>query len=130
MLGFNNTQITVTCEARYDVADLDVMFVLDTTGSMAYTASDTNMSGQSINLRAATVIHRLLSTPGKESNARRLQLRAAVLNFYDTLTSSPIHDEHPLRVCTLFLDGECRENHPEQLSRQRHLHLFHFLRAL
>ncbi|WP_249341263.1 MULTISPECIES: TadE/TadG family type IV pilus assembly protein [unclassified Sphingomonas] len=87
MLGFNNTQITVTCEARYDVADLDVMFVLDTTGSMAYTASDTNMSGQSINSYT-----RSDGTTGyytqEKSNARIKALRAAVLNFYDTLTSS------------------------------------------
>ncbi len=87
ILGFKNTEITVTCEARYDVADLDVMFVLDTTGSMAYAASDTNMSGQAVNSYT-----RSDGTTGyyttEKSNARIKALRTAVLNFYDTLASS------------------------------------------
>ncbi len=101
MLGFNNTQITVTCEARYDVADLDGMFVLDTTGSMAYTASDTNMSGQSINSYT-----RSDGTTGyytqEKSNARIKALRAAVLNFYDTLTSSADPDRRTFRYGVLY----------------------------
>jgi Flp pilus assembly protein TadG len=87
ILGFKNTDITVTCEARYDVADLDVMFVLDTTGSMAYAATDTNMSGQAVNSYT-----RADGTTGyytvEKSNARIKALRTAVLNFYDTLVSS------------------------------------------
>jgi Flp pilus assembly protein TadG len=87
ILGFRNTQITVNCEARYDVSDLDIMFVLDTTGSMAYSASDTNMSGQ------PTVSYtRSDGSTGyyvqEKSNARIKALRTAVLNFYDTLNST------------------------------------------
>jgi Flp pilus assembly protein TadG len=87
ILGFSTTQITVSCEARYDVADLDIMFVLDTTGSMAYAASDTNMSGQ-----AVVSYTRSDGTTGyyntEKSNARIKALRTAVLNFYDTLATA------------------------------------------
>ncbi|WP_313534631.1 TadE/TadG family type IV pilus assembly protein [Sphingomonas sp.] len=40
MMGFGNQTLRVACEARYDVADTDIMFVLDTTGSMACTTAD------------------------------------------------------------------------------------------
>ena len=35
MFAAPDVTLNVTCEARYDVADTDIMFVLDTTGSMA-----------------------------------------------------------------------------------------------
>ncbi len=35
MFNTPDATLNVTCEARYDIADTDVMFVLDTTGSMA-----------------------------------------------------------------------------------------------
>jgi Flp pilus assembly protein TadG len=40
-----DSTLTVTCEARYDLADTDVVFVLDTTGSMACTPSDPTTCG-------------------------------------------------------------------------------------
>lgn len=87
MMGFQPVQLTVTCEARFDVADVDVMFVLDTTGSMAYAATDTNMSGQTVNSYT-----RSDGTTGyytvEKSNARIKALRTAVLNFYDTLAAT------------------------------------------
>ncbi|WP_066794921.1 TadE/TadG family type IV pilus assembly protein [Sphingomonas soli] len=87
MMGFGDNTVSVVCEARFDVADLDVMFVLDTTGSMAYAASDTNMSGQSVYSYT-----RSDGTTGyytaEKSNARIKALRTSVLNFYDTLAAS------------------------------------------
>lgn len=87
MMGFGASTVSVTCEARYDVADVDIMFVLDTTGSMAYAATDTNMSGQSVSSYT-----RSDGTTGyytaEKSNARIKALRTAVLNFYDTLAAS------------------------------------------
>lgn len=88
LLGFGATDITVTCEARFDVSDLDIMFVLDTTGSMAYTASDSSpYSGQAVNS-----YQRSDGTTGyytvEKSNARIKALRTAVLNFYDTLAAT------------------------------------------
>lgn len=87
MMGFGPVDLRVNCEARFDVADVDVMFVLDTTGSMAYTATDTNLSGQSI-----IQYSRSDGTAGfyqqEKSKARIKALRTAVLNFYDTLATS------------------------------------------
>lgn len=40
--GFPDKSLTVDCQARYDVADTDVLFVLDTTGSMACLPSQTD----------------------------------------------------------------------------------------
>ncbi|MBS0478428.1 MAG: hypothetical protein JSR79_03910, partial [Proteobacteria bacterium] len=39
MFAAPDVALNVTCEARYDVADTDLMFVLDTTGSMACTSA-------------------------------------------------------------------------------------------
>lgn len=87
MMGFAPVQLSVACEARFDVADVDVMFVLDTTGSMAYAASDTNLAGQSVNAYT-----RSDGTTGyyttEKSNARIKALRSSVLNFYDTLAAT------------------------------------------
>lgn len=87
MMGFGDTRLEVTCEARFDVADVDVMFVLDTTGSMAYAATDTSTSGQPTDSYV-----RADGTTGyyvrEKSNARIKALRTAVLNFYDTLASA------------------------------------------
>lgn len=87
MMGFGDSNIAVTCEARFDVADLDIMFVLDTTGSMAYAATDTNTSGQT-----QSSYTRSDGTTGyytaEKTNARIKALRTAVLNFYDTLLAA------------------------------------------
>jgi Flp pilus assembly protein TadG len=40
ILGINSVSLTATCAARLDVPDTDVIFVLDTTGSMACLPSD------------------------------------------------------------------------------------------
>lgn len=63
MFGAGPTTVSVTCEARLEVPNLDVMFVLDTTGSMNTT------------------------NPG-DSVTRIEGLRTAVVNFYDTLEAA------------------------------------------
>lgn len=90
IFGKQRQTLTVTCQARYDVADSDVMFVLDTTGSMACGTSDPDTCGQ------PTVQYtRPDGTTGykvqEKSNSRISALRAAVLSFYDTVaaTASP-----------------------------------------
>lgn len=60
MAGFEPITIAVACEAKLEIPNLDVMFVLDTTGSM----TETN--------------------PG-DSADRITGLRQAVMNFYGTL---------------------------------------------
>ncbi|WP_235530518.1 vWA domain-containing protein [Sphingomonas sp. Leaf62] len=63
MAGFEPVTVSVACEARLEIPNLDIMFVLDTTGSM----SDTN-TGDTAN--------------------KITGLRNAVINFYDTVESS------------------------------------------
>ena len=63
MAGFAPVTVSVTCEAKLEIPNLDIMFVLDTTGSMA----DTN--------------------PGDSAN-KITGLRNAVINFYDTVEAA------------------------------------------
>ena len=93
IFGVAPQAIPVTCQARYDVADTDVMFVLDTTGSMACTPSDPDSCGQ------ATVSYtRPDGTTGYEvqekSGSRISALRSAVLTFYDTVASTADPSTH------------------------------------
>ncbi|OAN62820.1 hypothetical protein A7X12_21050 [Sphingomonas sp. TDK1] len=83
MMGFGDQTLTVTCEARYDVADTDIMFVLDTTGSMACPASSgTNSCG------AAVVLGPNGYYTQEQPNSKLSALRQAVMNFYTTLAAS------------------------------------------
>lgn len=63
MFGAQASVLTVTCEAKLEVPNLDIMFVLDTTGSMG----ETNPS---------------------DSVSRISAMRTAVVNFYDTLEAA------------------------------------------
>lgn len=65
VFGFRQVALKATCDAQLQLPNTDVMFVLDTTGSM----TDTN--------------------PGDSSN-RITGLRTAVLNFYNTLEQAKI----------------------------------------
>ncbi|MET3723171.1 TadE/TadG family type IV pilus assembly protein [Sphingomonas trueperi] len=96
MMGFRDQALTVTCEARYDVADTDIMFVLDTTGSMACLTSDgTAGCSQPVTSYIRPVTD---GAPGyggtigyytvERSGSKISGLRQAVLNFYDTLAAA------------------------------------------
>ncbi|WP_294322731.1 TadE/TadG family type IV pilus assembly protein [uncultured Sphingomonas sp.] len=63
MMGMAPVTLNVVCEAKLEIPNLDVMFVLDTTGSM----TDTN--------------------PGDLQN-KITSLRSSVLNFYDTVEAA------------------------------------------
>lgn len=63
LMGMNPVTLSVACEAKLEIPNLDVMFVLDTTGSM----TDTN--------------------PGDAQN-KITSLRSSVLNFYDTVEAA------------------------------------------
>ena len=102
MFAAPDVTLRVTCEARYDVADTDIVFVLDTTGSMACLPKDTdtqcsdyvNSAGNNSYTRpdrdatvsgsAATagyVGSKAYSVPEK-SGSRISALRKAVKDFY------------------------------------------------
>lgn len=95
MMGFGDQTLTVNCEARYDVADTDIMFVLDTTGSMACLSSETSGCNQPVNdyIRPDVVgAPGYGGTPGyyteEKSGSKLSGLRQAVLSFYDTLAAA------------------------------------------
>lgn len=113
MFGFANQTITVTCQASYDVADTDVIFVLDTTGSMACLPQDDDTTCNNYVSSAGTVSYTrpadgsgsgndsVAGYPGstayyvpEKTNSRIAALRSAVLSFYDTLASAADPSTH------------------------------------
>jgi len=90
MMGFRDQALTVTCEARYDVADTDIMFVLDTTGSMACTTADgTAGCSQPVYSYVRPAPDGTTGYAVTEKSGSKISgLRQAVLNFYDTLAAA------------------------------------------
>ena len=101
MFGTNAITLNVTCQARYDVADTDIMFVLDTTGSMSCLPADDDTTCSNYAGSAAKVTYTRPSGSGvpgyagtigvgttEKSGSRISALRAAVLNFYDTFAEN------------------------------------------
>ncbi|AMO71571.1 TadE/TadG family type IV pilus assembly protein [Sphingorhabdus sp. M41] len=71
MFGFGTKSVAVECDASMSIPNTDVMFVLDTTGSMNCPDTGTSYCGNNGNVEA--------------SNARIKGLRSAVKCFYETL---------------------------------------------
>lgn len=113
MFGVPTQTITVTCEATYDVADTDVIFVLDTTGSMAcLPQDDDNTCNNYVGAAGTTTYTRpadgtasgndsVAGYPGStayyvpEKNGSRISaLRSAVLSFYDTMATAADPSTH------------------------------------
>lgn len=95
----SSNTMSVACQARYDIADLDIMFVLDTTGSMACAAADTkSVCSTYAGANGGLTYTRSDGSTGyyvrEKSNARIAALRTAVLNFYDTLQTSANSTTH------------------------------------
>ncbi|MDV3455430.1 Tad domain-containing protein [Sphingomonas sp. HF-S4] len=113
MFGFATQQINVTCQASYDIADTDVIFVLDTTGSMACLPSDDDSTCNNyVGSAGATSYSRpadgtasgndsVAGYPGstayyvpEKSGSRMAALRSAVMSFYDTMASAADPSTH------------------------------------
>lgn len=122
IFGAATQPITVTCEARYDVADTDIVFVLDTTGSMACLPSDddatctayvnsagttqyTRPADSSLNASTGTTGSANDSVAGypgstgyavpeNPSGSRIAALRQAVVNFYKTVEANKDTSTH------------------------------------
>lgn len=107
MFGVPSQQLSVSCEARYDVADVDIIFVLDTTGSMACLPTDSTSTCSNYVGSASKILYTRPadgatsgndSVPGypgstsyyvqEKSGSRIAALRTAVLDFYDTLAAN------------------------------------------
>ncbi|NBC37890.1 hypothetical protein GTZ99_15145 [Novosphingobium sp. FSY-8] len=113
MFGYGSVQMATTCEATYNVADTDVIFVLDTTGSMACLPSDDTATCSSYTGSAAKVSYTrpadgagsgntsVAGYPGstayyvtEKSGSRISALRTAVLTFYDTMAAAADSSTH------------------------------------
>jgi Flp pilus assembly protein TadG len=71
--GFSSFNITATCSADINISNTDIMFVLDVTGSMNCPDNLGPNCG---------------AVDSEVSNSMIVGLRAAVLNFYDTVNAS------------------------------------------
>ncbi|MCC2978624.1 TadE/TadG family type IV pilus assembly protein [Sphingomonas sp. IC4-52] len=87
MFGAPTQPLTVTCEARFDIADTDIMFVLDTTGSMACLPTDTSCSQPAQSYQRPDNSGIAFGWVEKSGSAIS-GLRTAVLNFYDTMAAN------------------------------------------
>ena len=106
MFAVADTTVKVACKARYDIADTDVVFVLDTTGSMACRPEDTSAQCNTyVNNNPAQSYTRPSSDPdavsgylgstgyavpetGSGTGSRIKALRQAVKDFYATMATS------------------------------------------
>jgi len=105
IMNAGSQTVNVACKARYDIADTDIVFVLDTTGSMACRPEDTeaqcNTYVQNNPAVAYTRPSDSYAMPGYSSqqgfgvpettsgNGSRIKaLRQAVKDFYATVASS------------------------------------------
>ncbi|MCD2316089.1 pilus assembly protein TadG-related protein [Sphingomonas sp. IC-11] len=87
MFGQTSQALTVTCEARFDIADTDIMFVLDTTGSMACLATESSCSQSTVSYQRPDGTGIAYYTTEK-TNSKLSGLRSAVLSFYDTMAAN------------------------------------------
>ena len=85
--GVSDRNLTVTCQARYDLADTDIMFVLDTTGSMSCVPSAAASCANGV-----VSYTRADGTTGyynQESSGSKIQgVRDAVVLFDDTMRAN------------------------------------------
>lgn len=94
MFGMGARTVNVTCEARYDVADADIVFVLDTTGSMACQTSDSVSTCNSYAVGNVVKNADGSYSVTEKTNSRIAGLRSAVSSFYTTLTSQADPSTH------------------------------------
>lgn len=92
LFGKKDVNITATCSGRNDYSNIDIVLVLDTTGSMAckpeYTATecsnwinDNNRSGKTMTVDGKTVTYVLEQTSSGTNISRMQALRTALANL-------------------------------------------------
>lgn len=121
MFGTSSITLSVTCQARFDVADTDIVFVLDTTGSMACLPSDDDSTCDTYvgNAGTTTYTHPSDSSLGaasgatgsandsvagypgstgyyvpEKSGSKIAAVRQAVTNFYNTVAANADASTH------------------------------------
>ena len=74
MWGVGDLPLTVTCSSRFDLSNTDIMFVLDTTGSMKDCPDNTACAAG--------------TTSGGNSSSKIEVLKTQVVNFYNTVQTN------------------------------------------
>lgn len=86
--------LNVTCEARFDLADSDIMFVLDTTGSMACAPEDGDAGCAQENVKLSGGKNQTPWYVTEKTNSKLSALRSAVVDFDTTMRSNSDPSTH------------------------------------
>lgn len=96
MFGATSKTLNVSCQARYDVSDIDIVFVLDVTGSMACVSSDSVSDCNSYAVASGNVTQdaggRWMTK--EKSGSRLAAMRQAVKDFYTELSANADASTH------------------------------------
>lgn len=87
MFGYNDVGLTVTCSADINIANTDIMFVLDVTGSMQCTSEMDNDTCLP-NVQWSNVQDASGNDVLPASDSRLADLQSAAKDFYDTIAGS------------------------------------------
>lgn len=88
MFGYANIPISVTCDARQDFVNTDIVLVLDTTGSMAQKAVSTDTQTKIEGLRAAVLaLYDQLAPTQTQLQAVGLRLRYGIVPYSITVNA-------------------------------------------
>jgi len=86
MFGYTNVPISVTCDARQDFVNTDIVLVLDTTGSMAQKAVSTDTQTKIEGLRSAVLaLYDELAPAQTQLEAVGLRLRYGIVPYSVTV---------------------------------------------
>jgi Flp pilus assembly protein TadG len=91
VVGFNNQQIKVSCQASQDFVNTDIVLVLDNTGSMNCAPSETSCSGVSSGSKmqgqrdAVMALYDSLSTAQTQLEGKGLRLRYGIVPYSGTV---------------------------------------------
>ncbi len=91
IFGFTTLPLNVNCDAKQDFVNTDIVLVLDTTGSMADTASSSDSDSKIVALRKAVMaLYDELSTVQTKLEAAGLRLRYGVVPPEPAETAQPL----------------------------------------
>ena len=86
MFGYNNVPISVTCNARQDFVNTDIVLVLDTTGSMAQKAVSTDTQTKIEGIRSAVLaLYDELAPAQTQLESVGLRLRYGIVPYSVTV---------------------------------------------
>lgn len=92
MFSSPNKTLKVSCAARLDIPDVDIMLVLDTTGSMACSPTESGSCAQATNAAFTQKYIRSDGSTGykqqEKSSSRIVALRSAVINFWTVMNNA------------------------------------------